>query len=146
MVQAAARNLINFKEARSNDRYWYKRLGLLLDEIEASNNFELLKLKHDFYCSLLARTSDETLTNDLLSKITDVHSAAEQTMYPYVAHLRERLENKDKTPRDKNRERLFHAWEERFGKLDDPATQEKIAKEIEVLQNFGKPAGKRKGK
>mgnify|MGYP003343225361 CR=1 FL=1 len=137
MLQAAASNLIDFKEAKSNDRAWYKKLRLLLDSVERNNYIEYLKIKTNINCAMLVRSEDGDMAAEILNNLESIETDFKSTLFPYLV----KRSNKDNNVIEVNKERntrLVNEWEKLYGRIDDPATQKKINDSIKFLEDMGK--------
>lgn len=145
MTQAAACNLVDLKEARSNDRRWFKKLRLLIDEIERKNYIELLKVRHSSFCAMLVRSQDDDLAREIVKSIENLEAEIRDYLFPYFANKQESKDNKVIRVNESRNKRLKSAWEAKFGSLDDPETQRKIEEDIRMLRKSAQVLRRQKG-
>jgi hypothetical protein len=128
MVRAAATGAVDFSKAELTNPRWTDRLRLILDELTRNNRIEFLRALHQHYTSfmLVPRLTDESYgkikegansTMDLLVEMT----------YPWDK------ERAAKTRRD-DVKAAVGAWEDHYGKLDDPEVQAAIDSTVDAVR------------
>lgn len=135
MVQAAARKIIDFKDARPDDRKWYTKLAWIFSEIEKQNKIELIKLRNDVTCAVLNRASDPDKASELLDLLEDIRVDIFNTHFPY-------LKTKQADNKSSRKEELVNTWKSIFGDPADIETQSRIQATIEEMRKRRKKGNK----
>ena len=129
-MEAAARGLIDFSEARFFDPTWQRRVNLALFGLRMINAKEKAELRHRHYCALLASKALD------LEKADEVQSAAIEQVYAYEGAF---LPNAKKIREEAEQEQIqarVSGWESHWGKMSDPKTQERIRQTAEALRTM----------
>jgi DNA-binding MarR family transcriptional regulator len=140
MVQAAAAGVVDFGRADPRSPKWWRYLRLILDQLEQKNLKEYHRLYNDRVVAILSRTdltreSAERMLEESDSRIDSIA----KVLFPWIELDRESV-RKDEI------QKLRAAWEDRFGKLDDPETQRRIRNTVEWLKNVKRPKAPGKGR
>jgi hypothetical protein len=130
MVEAAVRGLVDFSEARFFDPGWTRRLKLILSSLQRLNLREEMSLNHAYYLGLLAIPGlDDQSTKNLQEQLADVRERLDVTYRPWHEDSGEKQEQ-----RKKQMATMTSAWEEKYGRMDDPEVQRKIMATLEGLR------------
>ena len=130
MVEAAARGVVDFRQAKFFDPAWRRRLKYLLGGLQDLNYREELKQDHDYYLSLLSvPTLKPELRGDIIKLLGDTRQQLEVSWRPWITP-----ENREAAKAQESK-KLQTLWERQWGKLDDPDTQRRINATAAALRN-----------
>jgi hypothetical protein len=122
MVQAAARGVIDFSEADTRDRHWWRRTYWLLNQLETDNT--------DHICQLRLKQHLTVTEYGLAKEAFDTHWKAANDL---IANMMKRRFPWETFQADAAADHLRDAYVNRFGDPNDPeviARQEAEMKEI----------------
>jgi hypothetical protein len=129
MVEAAVRGIVDFSQARIYDPAWRRRLTYLISGLQALNYREELRLSHDYYLALLGVPALKPESfEDLKKGLQAVQEKLETAFRPWHSGESEAAKKRAEQAE------LRAAWERQWGKLDDPATQQRIARMAHAFQ------------
>ena len=137
MIQAAARGIIDFREARPLDRSWWLRCRWLMDGLENQHFADLCYAmqQHHLAAADLNRNSSAGPQNawqSATSRLTDIA----RHKLPWFSLV-------ERTPAAVVDE-AAQEWKKRFGDPNDPVVKERIRQTIERWKAGKKGKGKRK--
>jgi hypothetical protein len=128
MIRAAARGAVDFCRADPDDRRFWNRLALILDELENDDRLELLRMHHDRYVNLLARGD---LTAESMDRLRGGHerlmAAVGRRLFPW--------ETDEKDDIRTGTEQLRDRWVQAFGDPDDPKVAAAIDATVRLLES-----------
>jgi hypothetical protein len=131
LVQAAAEGTIDFSEVRFGDWRWISKIRLLVGYLDNKNRREQLLVTHANNCGFVASGSLTSKSFESLKEAnSDLHNKICNTYYPSSAKIDDMAEY------EINKYQLM--WEERFGRLDDPEVQQKIADTCNFMESQSK--------
>jgi hypothetical protein len=128
LVQAAVEGVIDFREARLNDRYWWKRVNVLLKGLERRNRF----LSYDAMFRMhLALVANSGLTEESFDKEKQI---VQELYYDVIGQLRPWEGVSWKERKKAEVKSLRQQYIDNFG-VDpaDPAFKEWEAKQIAAM-------------
>lgn len=130
MVQAAARGVVDFTQARPLDRRWYRKLFWLLDQVEEDNLRAIFLSRQGRDQALLARAQTTETAQACLERL-------EQNQQLFRDHLFLYLQTAGSSTDTSTIQRLRQQWQEHFGDPNDPEVQKKIQQTVDVLRSRG---------
>lgn len=122
-LQAAAKGLVDFREADYFDPAWNRRVSILFKALIAENDREISKAIYHHKLSLLnAPWLDESAVDELqkqvMERLEDI--MAYYRPWDFLKDVKEKREQKEVR-------QLRDSWQKTFGSLDDPEVQAKMA-------------------
>lgn len=135
MTRVAVRGLVDFRESSILDMKWWRYYFVVLDAMLREDDARLIEAQRSHHLALI---SNANLTDDGFERHQKL---ASDCMWKLVSCFRP-WEITDQAERKKQEySKLKSAWEEMFGKMDDPETQRNIALEVERMkENAAKAA------
>jgi hypothetical protein len=116
MVRAAAARGIDFEQADPDDKWWWLRTDLILEEIAQQDKLRWTELRHRHYAALVAsgKISDDSFA-DAQEVAIECTNSAYKLLFPWEAAQSEAV-NRD----------LIQMWYDEFGDPEDPEVAAKI--------------------
>lgn len=123
-MRAALRGVIDFREARVLDVSWWRRLNILLREMEREDQIKITQAQLLKYCAFIANGNlEESDFKGIQEKAQESIRGLITLIYPWFDS------EKDKT---KVLDDLTSLWTAHFGDWNDPAVQERIKEGIRL--------------
>ena len=131
-MQAASRGVVDFSKARPYDPLWRRHLRLLLDGLENQIKLEYVDLLHRHYAAILtiSNPSEETFAN-AKERMGELSFEYYNLLYP------DRAQSKEEAEKQQVRGNIDR-WQQRFGNLNSPEVQARIARTAEALDRLGR--------
>jgi hypothetical protein len=130
MVRAAARGLVDFREADPRSTRWWAKLRLVLDELERDALVQQHRLHYDYNLAILSR-------NELReAPARQFFKDAEKKLTQIAGLLRPWAAADPEAAQRAQAEAMSKAWDQTFGRHDDPAVQADIAETVRMLNKL----------
>lgn len=115
LLQAAVSGAIDFSKAKFSDPGWWRRLNLVLRELLRQNNRVLAQERIRYHASLMgvANLDPDTYRRTQEKAIEAYEEIVDSYRRPF-GQREQKIDTANK---------LIEAWEEEFGKQDDPETK-----------------------
>ena len=127
MIRAAARGLIDFERADPFDPVWWQNLWLVLEELEAEGELELLKLRRQEALVYIQKLQPGTTDGHKVFDYADgCLKGIERLLFPW-------REQDNRQSAERTAEVLRSAWVAGYGDPQDPEVAEKIRRTVEFL-------------
>lgn len=127
MVQAAAQGIVDFDRAAPDDRWWWKRLSWILDDLEVEDRLRVLTARHSALCAALAAGPSADVANQLIDKIDGLTGVLEQALLPWE-------EGETRARLSRSAAGMSASWKRLYGDPSDPAVAAKIARTIRAIE------------
>ena len=126
--EAAVRGIIDFSKARFFDPAWQRHAQSLLLGLQRLNKKEQADIRHRHYCAVMqmAKLSEESAGETEQAATVELHRY-EDAFLPNAKEVRKQAEEGVAKGR-------VSRWEDRYGKMNDPETQERIRQTAEALR------------
>lgn len=121
MVRAAASGAIDFAQADPNDRWWWKRLNFILDEVGRRDRLEWLQANARHYAGLLANGK---LENEAFQKTQEASMELVGSVYTLLFPWQSDVSLQQD---------LVDMWTSEYGDINSPETKAMIDAAIEAI-------------
>ena len=129
MVQAAARGIIDFETLDLREPRAHTRMTIMLRALVAENQRAKYWADAQYYLSAMQVNLAPDDYGQLRDLAVDTVRRYTDSFQPWAA--KQRLRDDIKTVKS-----LTSAWEDAFGRLDDPRTRQGIAETVEALKTM----------
>lgn len=136
ILEAAVTGAIDFTQADLRDPNWYRRLHLILNKVgdqqtrQYWESVQRQRTGHLIKLSLVRPGMSPDHLEQLRQFIDHPLDELRQSLFPWLADAQQSSLASRRTAYAE----LSAAWEEEYGKLDDPATQAKIAATVAAMR------------
>ena len=129
MVEAAVRGIVDFRQARFFDPAWRRRLHLMISGLQDLNRREELRKEQDYYTGLMAVPNLEPdAWKQITATLDDVRLQLDASYRPWVTP------ESTEAAKARSAKKFQNMWEQKWGKLDDPETQLRIARTAAAIR------------
>jgi len=128
ICQAAAEGLIDFSKAQLLDRYWWKRLDILLYQLEKRNYYDVIKTQHNQCSNALTYCDDDEIFKSYWKSCNDLLNDLYSSYFSWVKE-KELSKNNDVI------KQLREEYIANFGDPDTPEAKQRIANTVNFLMN-----------
>jgi hypothetical protein len=125
--QVACEGTIDLSRFDRFDRRSWQRLGIALNYTETKNLCAIEQMQHVQILARMISSKKREERNTLWEKAGEIVSEALDMYFPWMAQA-------TKKTRARTIESMTSLWEQKWGKLDDPATQARIQATVRMLQ------------
>jgi hypothetical protein len=129
MVEAAVKGIVDFSQAKFFDPGWRRRIQLLINGLENLNYRRELENDQHY---LLSQMSIPGLKDESFAALQKQLAATRDKLQ--VAYRPWSTVEGQEAAVSREAAKATQAWESKYGKLDDPETQAKIARTAQALR------------
>lgn len=132
MVQAAAKNGLDFEAADLRDHNWWRKAGWVLDRIEDDQYADLLKMQHAQHINVLDYSTEQKVFEHHWEAASEIIDKLISLRFPWT-------KDAGKKSKQKTYDSLMDAWKKKYGDIRDPKVKQHFA---QIAENMRKHAEK----
>lgn len=124
----AVKGIVDFRDADIMDVNWWRRSHILLRELAAAEDRDILQVYYRRQCAMLSRPTDSELSKKIFEATEATQHDLVRSYKPWIGTAEDSQKKAYKT--------LIESYTETFGRPDDPVFKQRIADGLAAYDEY----------